>query len=171
MPERLAHTVSIGLLAGLACLVTGFFIPVPVWVLFIAWASFFAAGGGFDGAGRSLIMNALGVASATAVMLTISALGHTPWVVAGCVVFGAGILVVVTVKDSLLAFTPAGFFGFATLVGTIEATGTSITAPVNLSHPVVLTLGAIVLGTVFGLASEWLNGALTRKSELVAAEA
>jgi hypothetical protein len=169
MPERLAHTVSIGLLAGLSCLLTGFVISVPIWVLFIAWASFFAAGGGLDGAARSLIMNAIGVVSATATMLAIAALGHSTWAVAGCVVIGAAILVLVT-KEGLTSFTPAGFFGFASVVGTVEATGTAITAPVNLSHPVVLVLGAIVLGTAFGLASELLGGVLTKRTALAGAD-
>ncbi len=169
MSPRIASTVSIGLLAGLSCLLTGFLVPVPIWVLFIAWASFFAAGGGLDGAARSLVMNALGVASATATMLAITALGGSTWAVAGCVVIGAGILVFIT-REGLVSFTPAGFFGFASVVGTIAATGTAITAPVNVSHPVVLVVGAIVLGTAFGFASEWPGDLLTKKPALERAD-
>jgi hypothetical protein len=169
MSARLASTVSIGLLAGLSCLLTGFVITVPIWVLFIGWASFFAAGGGVDGAAKSLVMNGLGIASATATMLAIAALGGSTWAVAGCVVVGAGILVFIT-RDGLLSFTPAGFFGFASVVGTIAATGTAITASVSFTHPVVLVLGAIVLGTAFGFASEWLGGLLTRAPALAGAE-
>lgn len=168
MPARVASTISIGLLAGLSCLLTGFVIPVPIWVLFIAWASFFAAGGGVNGAASSLLMLVLGVASATATMLAINALGGSTWAVAGCVVLGAGILVFIT-RDGLLNFTPAGFFGFASVVGTLEATGTSITAPIDFSHPVLLVLGAVILGTAFGLASEWLGGLLTAKTALATA--
>jgi hypothetical protein len=169
MPARLASTVAIGLLAGISCLLTGFVIPVPVWVLFIAWASFFGAGGGLNGAARSLVMLILGVTSATATMLAITALGGSTWAVGGCVVIGAGILALIT-SDGLLSFTPAGFFGFASVVGTLAATDTAITAPVNFSHPVLLVLGALVLGTAFGLASEWLGGLLATKSALAAAE-
>lgn len=169
MSARIASTVSIGILAGLSCLLTGFIIPVPIWVLFIAWASFFAAGGGTAGAARSLVMLGLGVVSATATMLAITALGGSTWAVAGCVVIGAGILVFIT-RDGLLSFTPAGFFGFASVVGTIAATGTAVTAPVNFSHPVLLVVGALVLGTGFGYASEWLGGLLTRQPALAAAE-
>lgn len=170
MPARLASTVSIGLLAGLSCLLTGFVVTVPIWVLFIAWASFFAAGGGLEGAARSLTMAVLGVASATATMFAITALGGSTWAVAGCVVFGAGILVFVT-RDGLLSFTPAGFFGFASVVGTLAATDTAITAPVNISHPVALVLGAFVLGTAFGLVSEWLGGLLTTKTTVATVDA
>jgi hypothetical protein len=168
MPARVASTVSIGLLAGVSCLLTGFVIPVPIWVLFIAWASFFAAGGGVNGAARSMLMLVLGIASATATMLAITALGGSTWAVAGCVVLGAGVLVFIT-RDGLLNFTPAGFFGFASVVGTLEATGTPITAPINFSHPVLLVLGAVILGTVFGLASEWLGGLVTAKTALATA--
>lgn len=162
MPARIASTVSIGLLAGLSCLLTGFAVKVPIWAVFIAWAAFFAAGGGLAGAKRSLVMNLLGVASATVTMLAIDALGGSTWAVAGCVVVGAGILVLIS-SDGILSFTPAGFFGFASLVGTIAATRSTITAPVNFSHPVALVLVAIVLGTAFGLASERLGTALTKK--------
>ncbi|MDV3126036.1 DUF1097 domain-containing protein [Mycobacterium sp. 21AC1] len=169
MPARLASTVAIGLLAGLSCLLTGFVVAAPIWVLFIAWASFFAAGGGLTGAARSLVMLILGVASATATMMAIGALGGSTWAVGGCVIIGAGILVFIT-RDGLLSFTPAGFFGFASVVGTLAATGTAITAPVSLSHPVLLVLGALLLGTAFGLASERLGGLLTTKTALAAAE-
>lgn len=169
MPARIASTVSIGLLAGLSYLLTGFVVTAPIWVLFIAWASFFAAGGALDGAARSLIMLILGVASATATMLAITALGGSTWAVAGCVVFGAGILVFIT-RDGLLSFTPAGFFGFASVVGTLAATNTQITAPVGFSHPVALVLAALVLGTAFGWASERLGGLLTKAPALAGAE-
>ncbi|WP_245906178.1 DUF1097 domain-containing protein [Mycolicibacterium palauense] len=160
MSARLASTIAIGLLAGLSCLVTAYVITVPIWVLFISWASFFAAGGGVTGAKRSLVMSLLGIASATGTLLAIAALGGSPWAVAGCVVVGAGLLVVIA-TDDVLSFTPAGFFGFASTVGTIAATGLPITSPVSISHPVVLVVTATVLGILFGLASEWLGTALT----------
>jgi hypothetical protein len=168
MSARIASTVAIGLLAGLSCLLTGFVVDVPIWVLFIGWASFFAAGGGLDGAARSLVMCLLGVVSATATMLAITALGGSTWAVAGSVVFGAGVLVFIT-RDGLLSFTPAGFFGFASVVGTLAATGKAITAPVGFSHPVALVVGALVLGTAFGLASERLGALLTRQPALAGA--
>lgn len=168
MPARIASTVSIGLLAGLSCLLTGFVVSVPIWALFIAWAAFFAAGGGLAGARRSLAMNVIGVASAAATMLAIGSLGGSTWAVAGCVVAGAGVLVLIT-NDGLLSFTPAGFFGFASLVGTIEATGSAITDPVTFTHPVVLVLAAILLGTAFGIASERLGTVLTTKAVAPAA--
>ncbi|WP_193044652.1 DUF1097 domain-containing protein [Mycolicibacterium baixiangningiae] len=168
MSARIASTVSIGLLAGLSCLLTGFAVEVPIWALFIAWAAFFAAGGGLAGAKRSLLMNVIGVASASATVLAIGALGGSTWAVAGCVVVGAGVLVLVT-NGGLLSFTPAGFFGFASLVGTIDATGSAIADPVTMSHPVVLVVGAILLGTAFGIVSEWLGTSLTSKEVAPAA--
>jgi ABC-type multidrug transport system permease subunit len=50
MSSRLADTTATALLAGLSYLLTAFVVGVPIRVLFIAWASFFAAGGGVDGA-------------------------------------------------------------------------------------------------------------------------
>jgi hypothetical protein len=168
MSSRVASTIAIGLLAGLSCLLTGFVVAVPIWVLFIGWASFFAAGGGTTGAARSATMLVLGVVSATVTMLAVTALGGSTWAVAGCVVLGAGILVFVT-RDGLLSFTPAGFFGFASVVGTLAATDTVITAPINASHPVLLALGALLLGTAFGWVSEWLSGVLTTTATVAGA--
>jgi len=159
MSPRIADTVAIGLLAGLSCLFTAYAVSVPIWVLFIAWASFFAAGGGLHGALRSLTMSVIGIASATVTLLAATALGGSPLVVAGCVVVGAGVLVLIR-NGNLLSFTPAGFFGFACTVGTLEATDLAINSSVSLTHPVVLVLGATVCGIGFGLGSQKLGSLL-----------
>jgi hypothetical protein len=160
MSARIASTVVIGLLAGLSCLVTAYVVEVPIWVLFIAWASFFAAGGGTQGFVRSLTMNVAGIASAVASLAVIEALGGEPWAVALTVVFGAGILVAIGDLD-LLSFTPAGFLGFASIVGTVSASGISVTAAITFDHPAVQVLVAMALGAVFGIVSEKLSAAAT----------
>jgi uncharacterized protein (DUF983 family) len=45
MSERIMTTLVIGLLAAGSVLLTNYWIHVPIWVVFVAWASFFAAGG------------------------------------------------------------------------------------------------------------------------------
>lgn len=163
MPARVASTVVIGLLAGLSCLVTAFAVPVPIWVVFVAWASFFAAGGGLAGARSTLVMGLAGVLSATLTLLAVTALGGSAWAVAGCVVVGAGALVAIG-HWSPFSFTPAGFFGFASTVGTIAATDSAVTAPFGFAHPAVLVVVAFAVGVVFGLASERASARLTAKT-------
>lgn len=46
MTPLLALTTSIAVLGGIDTYLTGTILPIPVWVTFIAWASFFACGGG-----------------------------------------------------------------------------------------------------------------------------
>ena len=45
MDSRTALTLSIGVLGGLAVVLTAEVITVPIWVVFLAWASFFFVGG------------------------------------------------------------------------------------------------------------------------------
>ncbi len=49
MPQTLALATSIAVLGGLDTFLTATVLPIPVWVTFIAWASFFACGGGRAG--------------------------------------------------------------------------------------------------------------------------
>ena len=49
MKKPEAYTLSIGVLAVADTWLTGTLLPVPVWVTFIAWASFFVLGGGRAG--------------------------------------------------------------------------------------------------------------------------
>jgi hypothetical protein len=155
MSERTASTMVIGLLAAASVLLTNYWIHVPIWVVFIAWASFFAAGGGLLGARSTLLMGGAGVLSATATLICATALGGSVWAVAACCIVGAGALVAIG-HFSVFAFTPAGFLGFASTAGTLEATGRLVTDPLTFSHASVLVLVAFVVGIGFGIASEFI---------------
>lgn len=162
MNPRHATTLSVAALAGASCLLTAYLVPVPIWVLFIAWASFFAAGGGTTGLVKSVVLNLAGVLSASVSLALIAALGGSGWATALVVVAGAGILVLIG-RPALLSFAPAGFFGFASTVGVCAATGAAVTDPFSSGHPVLLVVGALLLGASFGRASELLAGALTAR--------
>src|SRR3954470_10333899 len=73
MRAKDALSVSIGVLGALAVVLTETAVKVPVWVLFIAWASFFVLGGGPNGFVRSLAANIAGIVIATATLLVIAA--------------------------------------------------------------------------------------------------
>ena len=53
MRQLNALSISIGVLGGVATLITATVLTVPVWVIFIAWASFFIVGGGTKGLAES----------------------------------------------------------------------------------------------------------------------
>ena len=153
MPERISSTLVIGTLAAISVLLTNYWIQVPIWVVFVAWASFFAAGGGYLGARSTLIMGSAGVLSATSTLIAATALGGSVWAVAACCIVGAGSLVAIG-HFPIFAFTPAGFFGFAATAGTLEATGSLVTDPLTFSHASVLVFIAFIVGIGFGIASE-----------------
>jgi hypothetical protein len=164
MPARTASALTIGVLAALACLITALLIPVPVWVVFVSWASFFAAGGGVAGLARSLVMNLIGAAIAILCLVVITAAAGATWSIAVSVGVGAAILVVLGAVP-LLASTPAGFLGFAATFGVFSSGAVAVTAPLSTDHPVVLIVGALLLGAVFGILSEKIGGLLTTKKK------
>ncbi len=87
------YSVSIGVLGAIDTYLTATVIPVPVWVTFIAWASFFILGGKLSGLQRSIASNLTGVLIASLTLLVISALGGHPIVAAFCVGIGSAAMV------------------------------------------------------------------------------
>jgi len=159
MNQRVATTVTIGLLAAASFLVTVYLIKVPIWCLFIAWASYVAAGGGIGGARRSVLMGIVGILSATVSLTVAGWLGDTPVLTAVCLVFGAGVLVALSALPNL-DFVPASFFGFASTVGVIAVTGRDVISSPILTAPPLIVLCAYLLGTAFGYVADRISGAL-----------
>jgi hypothetical protein len=152
-PEALS--VSIGFFGAVDTFVTATLIIVPVWVTFIAWASFVIVGGGRRGWVQSLACNFTGIviASLTLLAITLSSAGT----VGSAVLVGIGSAAMVQAsKLPLLAPTPAIVWGFASLVGTTFATGVPITAPA-LNNPMLVAALAMLLGASFGRAAEALG--------------
>src|ERR1700748_2885192 len=88
-----ALTVSIGVLAVVDTYVTATVFPVPVWVTFIAWASFFVVGGGPRGFVQSVASNLTGLVIASLSLLAITSTGPAPLAVAICVGVGSAAMV------------------------------------------------------------------------------
>lgn len=162
MKSKEAYTVSIGLLAVVDTYLTATVLPVPVWVTFIAWASFFILGGGRRGLLRSLACNLSGLAISALTLLAIASTAGTPMIAALLVGLGSAAMVQASKLPPLSAL-PAVVWGFASTVGTTVATGKPITAP-GLDNPVWITAAALVIGALFGYVSEWLGEALSEKA-------
>ncbi|MGQ7844403.1 DUF1097 domain-containing protein [Granulosicoccus sp. 3-233] len=153
MKQSEALTVSIGILGGVAVVVTATIIPVPVWVTFTAWASFFIVGGGKAGFVKSVACNFTGILIAGLSLLAIELIGDNLLVAAICVGIGSAAMV----QASKLPFThgiiPAIVWGFSQTVGTTAVTGLAVSDPFP-ENPILIAVTAMLLGAVFGYASE-----------------
>jgi hypothetical protein len=160
MDSRTALTLSIGVLGGVAVAFTAAVITVPIWVVFLAWASFFFVGGGVAGWVRSVSSNLVGVVIASASLFAAYLMGGT--LLATSIAVGVGSAVMVQASWlPLLATTPAVVVGFASTVSTVFGRGIGITVT-TVSHPGLVAAVACVLGASFGLLSEYLATAMTR---------
>ncbi|HVE09671.1 MAG TPA: DUF1097 domain-containing protein [Paraburkholderia sp.] len=163
MKKAEAYTASIGLLAVADTWLTGTVFPVPVWVTFIAWASFFVLGGGRAGLIKSVASNLTGLAIASATLLVISSTSGSALAVAVMVGIGSAAMVQAS-KIKLLDVLPAIVWGFASTVGTTVATGKAI-ATAGGTNPALVAAAALVTGALFGFVSELLGEALAFKRE------
>ena len=161
MRQLNALSISIGVLGGVATLMTATVLTVPVWVIFIAWASFFILGAGTDGMARSIASNLTGIVIASLTLLVIHALGGGTAVAAIAVGVGSAAMVQAS-KIPLLSKLPAIVWGFASTVGTVAATGHDITTA-SISNPALVAALSMVLGAVFGIASEYWGTAMTAR--------
>ena len=166
MKSKEAYTVSIGLLAVVDTYLTATVLPVPVWVTFIAWASFFIVGGGNKGLVQSVASNFTGLVISSLTLLAIACLPGTP--IAAAVLVGIGSAAMVQAsKSTLLSILPAIVWGFASTVGTTVATGKPITT-VGIDNPALVAATALVVGALFGYVSEVFGEALTDKQAQLA---
>jgi Protein of unknown function (DUF1097) len=152
MPPLVASMISLGVLGGLDTYLTATALPVPVWVTFIAWASFFACGGGTQGFIKSVASNWMGIIIGSLSLLAIELVSPQPIWAAVCVGTGTALMILVSAVP-LLNFPPAIVFGFASLVGTTAATGKAVFSS-GITHPTLVAALAMLLGACFGLVSE-----------------
>lgn len=125
---------------------------LPLWPAFVASASFFAVGGGFDGLVRGSLGNLAGIVYAVATLGAVGALGGGP--LALSVVVGAFMLVASAhAFVPYLEFAPAAFFGYATLFG-VHAAGATAFGVGGLPGEAAAAIVAMLLGACIGLAVE-----------------
>ena len=164
MPALVATMISLGVLATIDTYLTATILPVPVWVTFIAWASFYASGGGQLGFVKSVASNGTGIVIGSLTLLAIHFGVKDPMFAAICVGIGTAAMAFVSIVP-LLSFTPAVVFGFASTVGTVAATGKNIVT-MDVSHPAIIAAVAMLLGASFGFVSQVGSNVLARKPAL-----
>jgi Protein of unknown function (DUF1097) len=162
MKPLFALTISIAVLGGIDTYLTATILPIPVWVTFIAWASFFACGGGGGGFVKSILSNWTGVIIASASLLAISIMPNSPAFAGLCVGIGSGAMILASAHPAL-GFPPAIVFGFASTVGTMVATNHPITE-VSINNPGLIAAMTMLVGDAFGFVSEKLSDALMSRT-------
>jgi len=160
--EKNALALSIGVLGALAVLLTAKVIEVPVWVVFIAWASFFILGGGVSGLLRSVLSNLTGIAIASLAVL-ISQQANFGVLLTAIAVGAGSALMVQASRAKLLTKIPAIVWGFASTVGTVAVTGRSVVYTDSIGNPVLMVATAMLLGGAFGIVSEQIAKMLTKQ--------
>jgi hypothetical protein len=160
MKQSEALTISIGVLGGVDVFLTATVIPVPVWVTFTAWASFFIVGGGVRGFTKSVSCNITGIIIAALSLLAIDVIGPNPLVAAICVGIGSAGMVQASKLPFTHGITPAIVWGFSQTVGTVAVMGVPVTAALP-NNPVLIAIAAMILGNLFGYLSEAWGKAMT----------
>lgn len=127
-------------------------IHLPLWPSFVAAASFFSAGGGLSGLVRGYAGNLAGIVYAVATIAVVAVVGGGPFalsIAVGTFMLLAGLHALVPE----LSFTPAAFFGYATLFG-VHASGATAFGLSGLGGEAVAAIVAMLLGAAIGLTVE-----------------
>ncbi|MEX8495254.1 DUF1097 domain-containing protein [Sphaerotilus sp.] len=159
MSLLIALTISIGLLAVAA---TWLFLGplaamnLQIWQAFIAWACFFNNGGKSAGLKTTVLCMSFGAVVGMASVLLIGQLGGLGALAAPVAVGIGAAVIVLAAHLPLLSAIPASVYGFASVAGLILLKGLPAT------EAIVPTILSIVLGALFGWASEQVAGKLTK---------
>jgi hypothetical protein len=141
MKSLLGIGISVGVLAGIWTYAS-VELTLITWVAFVAWACFFAAGGGTTGLAKGLAANVAGVFWGWMISQGLENVSASTLALA-LMVTVVGFILCVEAALPLLSFIPGGFAGTAVFFGTaFDLTG---------------VLVAIVAGALLGIVSEKLG--------------
>ena len=134
-----------------------------VWVGFIAWGCYFAAGADNAALQKTIIGMSYGAAIAGVALYLVSSglLGGLGALAAPLIIAVTVFFLVIVANIALLSVVPANVYGYAATAGlalTADTAGNS--TMMNLSNPVLLVIVSIVLGAIFGMLSGKLAGVL-----------
>lgn len=121
------------------------------WIGFVAWAAYFAAGGGAEGVGKSVAAGLAGIVLTAITLLGVQMLGGSLWALIALVAVLAFVLVAMA-DIAALAYTPAAFLGAACLFG----------SGAKFDMAAVFVAVTWCMGIAFGLASEQIGKRLAR---------
>lgn len=151
MSETNGLAVSVGILAGVSVFVTAW-IGMPTWLLFLAWLTYFFCGGGTAGLKLQLATNLFGILVGVIALGIATLVAAPPWGVALLVVLAA-FTIAQSGRATALAQTPGGFVGFAMIAAAGQVSGKTV-LELSAANPIILAVGAVLLASVFAVASE-----------------
>jgi hypothetical protein len=175
MSQLTALSLSIGILGAVWAFLalgplSGF---VLVWAGFIAWGCYFHSGANNNALTKTITGTAYGaligwIALLIIVNVSVPALGVIwPAIVVGATVF----FLVIVASMNLLSIVPANVYGYAAIVAYSLQTPSAppSTGPLqnltsaSFANPLILLIVSMVIGALFGYASNQLSGALAKK--------
>jgi hypothetical protein len=159
--------LSVGVLAIVATWL--FFGPLEpthaqVWQAFIAWGAHYHCGGKIKGTTTAAICMSWGAVVGMLSVLLAGQLGALGEFAAPVAVGIGAAVIVLSSKLGFLAAIPASVYGFASIAGLWLLGGTGVLgADATVVDALLPTVIAVVVGALFGIVSETLAGALTKK--------
>lgn len=171
MPLITALAISIG---GLGAVATWLFLgplggALQIWAAFIAWGCYFHSGGKEAALKSTIICTVAGAVIAWITLLVVTrtgladTLGLPIWA-AIAVGIGVGLMVLLG-SVPLFATIPAMVYGFASVAAyTLVGGKIAELAAASLANPLVTVALSLIVGALFGFASEKLAGVLTGAS-------
>jgi hypothetical protein len=175
MSQLSALSLSIGILGAVWAFLalgplSGF---VLVWAGFIAWGCYFHSGANSNALTKTITGTIYGaiigwIALLIIVNVSVPALGVIwPAIVVGVTVF----FLVIVASMNLLSIVPANVYGYAAIVAySLQTTPAApATGPLQnltsgtFANPLVLVVVSLVIGALFGYASNQLSSALAKK--------
>ncbi len=137
-----------------------------VWVGFIAWGCYFAAGGDTAALQKTIAGMVFG-----AVMAAIALYLVGSGMLGGLGALGAPLIIAVTVFPlvavagiNLLSVVPANVYGYAATAGlALTANTVGNVSAMNMTNPLLLVIVSTILGALFGMASGKLSGMMGAK--------
>ena len=163
-----ALAISIGLLGALlAWLLVG---PLggtglQLWAAFIAWASYYSAGGKEAGMKASLFGGIWGAIMGWAALMGINALTGAGFDLPIAAAIAVGVTVAIMILGAhvpALGSIPSAVYGYASTAGFALLAGKlgALTVPALGENPLLTVIASFVVGSIFAYVSEKLAGAM-----------
>lgn len=167
MPALFALATSVGVLAVVATWVFGELLGSlhgQVWIAFVAWGAHFHCGGKIDGTRDAIVCMSYGAIIGMLAIYLIPALDAIGQFAAPLAVGLGATAIVLASSFKYLAAIPASVYGFASIAGLWLLGGTDLLgADAVVGHALLPTVLSIVVGAAFGIISENVANALTKK--------
>ena len=171
MSSHVALSVSIGVLGGIAaalCLgpLSGI---VLIWVVFIAWACFFAIGGDGKALQNTIVCSILGAVIAWIALLIILGIPLAKFITlpiwAGIVIAATVVIMCLLGQIEIFSSIPASVLGYASVAGfalqTTDALAIYDLTSIGSNNALIVVSISLALGAIVGMISSKVAGALT----------